>query len=933
MGLVLGDRLVETTTTELTGPYTLAGAIAGFRRFDSVIGDGERTYYTCTDGAAWEVGMGTLSAGPPATLARDEILASSDSGNPISWGSGNKTIFVDIPASRRVYADDLGHLSGALDLLATGSAVARSLLDRFAEVRNVLDEGATGSGTTSDTEGFQLAHDKIGADGGCIYLPPGKTYLLEAGSEPLEIHKNNIPLGYQTHIALRLTKSRIVIWGYGAILKLRQAGTGNDLSYILGNISSDPEIADVILAGVTLDIDGANNVAGLQPRGLILHNGRRIGLRDVTFMSSSGTRTGYGMDAFNCHTILHRGTIARNVSGGQFYAYCTDVDYDEHCRWQTFSEGVDFDKLVQRSAIRGRFSGGGECIDINCGRDITIDVQANDVDVNVGNGKLAFINGKAVAPTWAEHLTGSNVTWLEPRDITLEAQVSDVAYEGTMITVGNDWAAWNSRRNEGTYPKGIRISITGRRMGKVYCQEGEVTIHDTEAADIRPPPTGISQGAIEGTSEVETNASRATELEIVDPGAGYVVGERFQVIGGSSTGALMGEVTAVDGSGGVTGVRGTHSGKFQSPPDNPASTLSLSGTGAGLTLNVSWDANYYTAEVLERSDLIMRLQDVVLSDISRSGVNCRFGSELNIDTLKIVRANSETKTYVVRASVASPGTGYAVGDLPELDTGTFTTPARVRVIEVNETGGVLRALLDDAGEYTDAPARPSSTTGGSGTGLTINADMSRRDEDIRLQSNGRDVEGMIDGLYLDGQYGVGGNGFKPFLLQTTPGSKLRWGLQNFARNHELPPGLAGLELAGLECLRKEYRIGDVPADTIREFILGATPTGRAVVVSGLIMVDTDVPADPTDYMILQLRQRDEDGGTPLNFASFSTQGDSGVALTAFKPTRFESGILVDDPDAFVTRADTGQPLILRVARQNAGQALSGLVIALDILTY
>lgn len=66
------------------------------------------------------------------------------------------------------------------------------------------------------------------------------------------------------------------------------------------------------------------------------------------------------------------------------------------------------------------------------------------------------------------------------------------------------------------------------------------------------------------------------------------------------------------------------------------------------------------------------------------------------------------------------GTGYAVNDTVTLSGGTFTTAAVFTVAEVS-AGVPTRLTLTTAGSYTVLPSAPvSTTTSGSGTGLTVN---------------------------------------------------------------------------------------------------------------------------------------------------------------------------------------------------------------------
>jgi hypothetical protein len=106
MALVVADRVQETTNTTGTGTYTLAGAKTGFQSF-AAVGDNNTTYYACTDGTDYEVGIGTYTA-TGTTLARTTIIESSNSDLAVSWGAGSKDIFVTLPASKATLLDASG---------------------------------------------------------------------------------------------------------------------------------------------------------------------------------------------------------------------------------------------------------------------------------------------------------------------------------------------------------------------------------------------------------------------------------------------------------------------------------------------------------------------------------------------------------------------------------------------------------------------------------------------------------------------------------------------------------------------------------------------------------------------------------------------------------------------------------------------------------
>ncbi len=149
MALVLKDRVKETTTTIGTGNYTLAGAVTGFEAFSSV-GDGNTTYYACTDGTDFEVGIGTYTASG-TTLSRSDsnVLQSSNSDNRVDWGAGTKTIFCTQPAEKAVFLDESG------DLTLTG-ANYNIVFDKSDDALEFADNAKAVFGAGDD---LQIYHD------------------------------------------------------------------------------------------------------------------------------------------------------------------------------------------------------------------------------------------------------------------------------------------------------------------------------------------------------------------------------------------------------------------------------------------------------------------------------------------------------------------------------------------------------------------------------------------------------------------------------------------------------------------------------------------------------------------------------------------------------------------------------------------------------
>lgn len=103
---LVADRVKEQTATTGTGTITTTGAVTGFQSLSAAIGTGNRTPYRIEsgNGSDWECGTGLVTVtGGTTTLAREVILASSNSGSAINL-SGTSTVVCDAPAASLFFA-------------------------------------------------------------------------------------------------------------------------------------------------------------------------------------------------------------------------------------------------------------------------------------------------------------------------------------------------------------------------------------------------------------------------------------------------------------------------------------------------------------------------------------------------------------------------------------------------------------------------------------------------------------------------------------------------------------------------------------------------------------------------------------------------------------------------------------------------------------
>jgi hypothetical protein len=127
MAHVLSDRVLEASVSAGAGPFTLAGAVLGFRAFSSVcaVTDTVPYYIEAVDDVGrptgdYEFGLGTYSAANE--LTRTTVRGSSNGGLAVVFAAGTKLVGLGVPAPNS--PDSRLEWRNSLGLTTIGNAIA-----------------------------------------------------------------------------------------------------------------------------------------------------------------------------------------------------------------------------------------------------------------------------------------------------------------------------------------------------------------------------------------------------------------------------------------------------------------------------------------------------------------------------------------------------------------------------------------------------------------------------------------------------------------------------------------------------------------------------------------------------------------------------------------------------------------------------------------
>jgi len=224
-------------------------------------------------------------------------------------------------------------------------------------------------------------------------------------------------------------------------------------------------------------------------------------------------------------------------------------------------------------------------------------------------------------------------------------------------------------------------------------------------------------------------------------GSGYQVGDKLVPAAGTYSVNPEIEVTSVSG-GAVTGVQINNPGICSSQPSNPVATTT-DGSGTGCTLDLTFTAGTGIVTKVHISDsgvyTAQASNPVSQNTSSGSGTGAKFTVEYT-DTAWVTKVD-HASYEATSVAISAAGTGYTEDDIVTIVGGSFMAAATVKIDAVS--AGVPTAVsLVTGGDYKTTPSNPASTSGGTGSGLTLTMTWANAADELKylfIQNSNTDL--------------------------------------------------------------------------------------------------------------------------------------------------------------------------------------------------
>lgn len=317
------DRVLETSVTTGVGSYALAGAVTGYQPFiGGSVASGDLVPYFAEDGTNWEIGIGTVTSGP-STLARTNVIRSSNADAAVNWGAGTKNLRCGFGAdlgTQRVNSVSIAGAAGTQVLSQTEQRCDVLILTGALTGNRAIEVDTCpwywGSVVNLTTGAFTVTLKVNGATGVAITQNKSRP-LYNDGTDVkdpfLDVSTPTIASQAEAEAGVENTKMMTALRVAQAIAALAGASTQATPQNTTSGSSID---FTGIPAGTKLIIIPFNQVSGSGTANLLVQIGDSGGIESSGYTSGAGQDGGAGRATSTSGFILTSNTIAAQSHSG-----------------------------------------------------------------------------------------------------------------------------------------------------------------------------------------------------------------------------------------------------------------------------------------------------------------------------------------------------------------------------------------------------------------------------------------------------------------------------------------------------------------------------------------------------------------------------------------------------------------------------------------